>query len=384
MKLKKIGTLILAVILICSEQIVAQVTPPNKPDSATKTRVDSTKPVAVDSNAIKKAAIDSFRIAIGIQNGFVLLDTYKLDSLRTYPGVMYTHNFLKKGKASFLQWLLFLLALLLAFLFIRIAFDLAKKSELLRDESYVNDDSSPTSAKLVRMDKSGNPYILIDEKQPSIPSNRKPVNLKPPFSYARVQMLWWTLIILTCYTFFFGITGYLLPLNQTAVLLLGLGGIVLATGRFIDNREIADDAIRLGTRSQDNVQDEDFWRNILSDKKGPSIHRLQAVMFNIIFGVGYVFYFIAQVKNSNYPLVEFDEWQLTLLGVSSATYLVLKTSENNKQAPNQSQTGTPNNNGGGGGGGGAVPTGPNNQAQPSGATLSGPQTDESNSEQHDL
>jgi hypothetical protein len=52
-----------------------------------------------------------------------------------------------------------------------------------------------------------------------------------PFSYSRSQLLWWTLIVLSCYIFFFGITSVLVPLNVTSVLLLGFGALVYASGK---------------------------------------------------------------------------------------------------------------------------------------------------------
>lgn len=151
-----------------------------------------------------------------------------------------------------------------------------------------------------------------------------------PFSFARVQLFWWTMIVLSCYVFFFGVTGILVPINETVVILLGLGALVYGTGKVLDNRQVA---ANKGFRSQDkDAQNSSIHPNlltdILSDDNGISIHRFQAVIFNIVFGIGFIAYFI-QSLNHAYPFIDFTNWQFALMGISSATYLGLKASENN-------------------------------------------------------
>jgi hypothetical protein len=153
--------------------------------------------------------------------------------------------------------------------------------------------------------------------------------IKCPFSYARTQLLWWTMIILSCYIFFYGITGVVLPLNITAALLLGFGAVVYGFGKVIDNRQIQESK---GWRNQDlgaQKTKPDFIKDILSDDNGVSIHRFQAVLFNLIFGIGFIGGFVKAIISQKYPFIDFNEWQFALLGISSATYLGLKASENN-------------------------------------------------------
>src|SRR6478735_12223621 len=149
-----------------------------------------------------------------------------------------------------------------------------------------------------------------------------------PYSYSRCQLFFWTLVILTCYTFFYGATGVLLPLNATAAVLLGFGAMVYGFGKVIDSRQIQQSK---GERNQDlgaqNTKP-DFIKDILSDDNGVSIHRFQAALFNLIFGVGFIAFFIKAMMNYKYPLADFNEWQFALLGISSTTYLGLKATEN--------------------------------------------------------
>jgi hypothetical protein len=159
--------------------------------------------------------------------------------------------------------------------------------------------------------------------------------VKCPFSYARTQLFWWTLVILTCYIFFFGITGVLLPLNATSALLLGFGAIVYGFGKIIDNRQIQENK---GKRNQDlgaQNTNPDFIKDILSDDNGVSIHRFQAVLFNLIFGVGFIAFFIKALMACKYPLADFNDWQFALMGISSASYLGMKAAENNQDTINK-------------------------------------------------
>ncbi len=171
-----------------------------------------------------------------------------------------------------------------------------------------------------------------------------------PYSYSRAQLLWWTLIILSCYIFFFGVTGVTVPFNVTSAVLLGFGAIVYSSGKIIDNVQIQKGK---GDRNQDqgaqNREAPNFIKDILSDDNGISIHRYQAVIFNLVFGIGFLGFFIKSLIHQKYPFPDFTEWQFALLGISSATYLGLKASENkdaenvaekNKDAPKAATSAT--------------------------------------------
>jgi len=157
------------------------------------------------------------------------------------------------------------------------------------------------------------------------------------FSYGRVQLCFWTLIILFCFIWFYAWYGVLLPLNSTVVLLLGSGLAVFIFGKTIDKNQIDKDNKKdkndkedRPLRHQDVENSRGFLTDILSDDTGISIHRLQAVAFNVIFGIGFLGSFFSNIVDHKYPFIEFESWQLSLLGISAAGYLGLKTSENDK------------------------------------------------------
>jgi len=167
------------------------------------------------------------------------------------------------------------------------------------------------------------------------------LNLRPvkerPYSYARTQLFWWSLIIFNCYGIFFALYGTLLPLNPTCILLLGGGLATQLLGKTIDKNQLestakgdGDNSIPNPIRHQDTNPSKGVLTDILSDDNGISIHRLQSVMFNTIYGIGFISWFMKSVGCCQYPLIDFESWQLTLLGISTAGYLGMKTTENSK------------------------------------------------------
>jgi len=140
------------------------------------------------------------------------------------------------------------------------------------------------------------------------------------FSLASTLTFYWTaLIILSiCYI---GIVNDALPVIDNGVLILM--GIVAGTttaGKVIDANQSQDPNI---ARSQDTTPSSGFLTDILSDSNGISVSRFQTVMFNIIYGCVFVSAVISQ-----HELYDFPSQTLTLLGISSGAYALLKIPEN--------------------------------------------------------
>jgi hypothetical protein len=187
-------------------------------------------------------------------------------------------------------------------------------SALCRDESYV---------------KHGEQLVLRPETE-------------RPFSFARTQLFFWTMIIFTCYTAFYALYGTLLPLNSTAVILLGGGIATQLLGKTIDKTQTENNLPKPAApgaapaapdwpaRHQDVYPSKGLITDILSDDNGVSIHRLQLLVFNLIYGIAYLGFFFQMLQQCKYPLTDFADWQLMLLGVSAGGYLGIKTTENSK------------------------------------------------------
>lgn len=155
---------------------------------------------------------------------------------------------------------------------------------------------------------------------------------RKPYSFARVQLAWWSVIILAAFISIAATRGKIPVFDSSTLILLGISSAATATARIIDISDVENPGI---TRSQ-NSEGQWFLIDILSDATGASIHRFQAVVFNLIFG----YWFIATVVNNltqfvpdiNKIIPPIDNSGLILLGLSTGTYAALKTMENK---PNQ-------------------------------------------------
>ncbi|WP_343693896.1 hypothetical protein [Chitinophaga sp.] len=173
-------------------------------------------------------------------------------------------------------------------------------------------------------------------------------NIDPkPFSYARLQLLWWTFIILVSFISILAATGKMPTFDTSTLLLLGIGALTTASARIVD---VADDtkyneAVTEASEGKEAVppknskdmKSEGFWLDILSDKTGISIPRFQAVVFNLFFGIWFIWRTVINLQQAGYnstddiidkimPIIPMNN--LILLGISAGTYVALKSSEN--------------------------------------------------------
>ena len=164
----------------------------------------------------------------------------------------------------------------------------------------------------------------------------------PPYSWSRVQLAWWTLLILSAFITIFWVKKEVPALDTSILILLGISAATTAVARAID---VSDQANPLVTRHQD-LGGANFFMDILSDQNGPSIHRFQAIVFNFVFGLWIITSVAANLQacgsdaciNSIIPVM--SDNNLLLLGLSSGTYAALKTMEN-RSTPANPGTGTP-------------------------------------------
>jgi len=143
------------------------------------------------------------------------------------------------------------------------------------------------------------------------------------FSFSRSQLFYWTMIVIICLCAGMGNNGnfdLLLKLKEPSILLLlGISVGTASVATYIDN-EVPNPKI--------NTDSNGFIRDILSDAGGISVHRYQALLFNIIFGLVFVCQFIT--NTTEFPV--FDNYALALMGTSSAGYLLIKTNEKQKNS----------------------------------------------------
>ena len=171
--------------------------------------------------------------------------------------------------------------------------------------------------------------IICDKKYGMLRDITK-ATVHKPYSWSRVQMAWWTLIILSSFIAILWQNGKAPDLHSSILILLGISAATTASARMID---IADEEKPGTIRHQDNFG-KNFFLDILSDENGVSIYRFQTLIFNATNGGWMIAQVLANLHtcqtgdciNEIIPLVTNNN--LILLGLSSATYAILKSTEN--------------------------------------------------------
>lgn len=150
---------------------------------------------------------------------------------------------------------------------------------------------------------------------------------KQPYSFSRVQIAWWTVIIIGSFIYLYALqykfltSGFINLFSTSALALLGISSATTAIGRIIDTNQEQSTTLR----NQDQ-NSEGFFKDILSDDNGISIYRFQCLIFNIVYGLIFI-HIVLRPETIKMP--EFNEIELALIGISSSTYLLLKSRENN-------------------------------------------------------
>jgi hypothetical protein len=170
-----------------------------------------------------------------------------------------------------------------------------------------------------------------------------------PYSWARVQLAWWTVIILSS---FIAIVwkdiqtsppGNIPNLHYSTLVLLGISAATITTARVIDVSDKTNPNIVM----HQDYPAENFLLDILSDPNGISIHRFQALVFNAVFGIWFISSVVFNLNHDpcsmytaaatladckqnpiDYIMPVISDNNLILLGLSSATYAAMKSTEN--------------------------------------------------------
>jgi hypothetical protein len=198
-----------------------------------------------------------------------------------------------------------IMAIIVIAVIILLFFMLAIYSNILRDEISDCDEFAENAKKL-------------QQKQ-----RWKQVNKTYPFSLTKVQFGVWTVIIASSYIYLSFCKGNCAdgPINKTALVLMGIFAGTTVASSIIDKKEINDNRPR-----HQNSPSEGFFVDILSDDSGISLHRFQNFVWTIIAMVIYIYRVINTTGGCILP--ELSDTLLTLTGISSATYIVMRSKEN--------------------------------------------------------
>lgn len=139
---------------------------------------------------------------------------------------------------------------------------------------------------------------------------------KRPYSMAKSQLAFWTVVIIGSFIYVYFAKGVCADvLNNTALLLLGI-----SSGTTALSAAAKGPAPEVGTVPPSVTGG--FFDDITSDNQGMNVHRLQMLLWTLVFGCIFVH---QVVKGGKFPT--FDEQAYVLMGISSATYVWFKRSE---------------------------------------------------------
>lgn len=172
--------------------------------------------------------------------------------------------------------------------------------------------------------------IFLDQKYGMLRDTS--IATKKPFSWARVQLAWWTVIVLASFLTIMVTHGAIPTFDESTLVLLGISAATTGAARVIDQSDQKNPDKVMGQ----NQPGEDFFLDILSDGEGPNMHRFQTVLFNLSFGIWFIGVVLQKLKETgadiNKIMPHIENNNLVLLGLSAGTYAALKMTEN-KPAP---------------------------------------------------
>ncbi len=171
--------------------------------------------------------------------------------------------------------------------------------------------------------------VLFMDKKYNMLRDNSILYKKKPFSYARTQLTWWTVIVLSSFITILLKRRDIPTFDSSTLILLGISSATTIAARLTDMSD--KDNVPSNLISQ-NSTGKNFIIDILSDNSGVSIHRLQTVIFNIVIGGWFIYKVTVNLVitgmdiNKIIPVLEPNN--LILIGLSAGTYAALKTTEN--------------------------------------------------------
>lgn len=134
------------------------------------------------------------------------------------------------------------------------------------------------------------------------------------YSLTNTQILFWTFITVSCIVYIWIMTGLAVPLNESILILLGIGVVTSFTSRSAAIAAKSGESSN-ASQMQTNLKSQGLFVDIISFRGEASIFKLQMLIFTLVIG--------AMVINSSFVNLQFpkvDETYLWLIGISNGTY----------------------------------------------------------------
>jgi len=150
---------------------------------------------------------------------------------------------------------------------------------------------------------------------------------KHVFSLSRCQLAWWFFLILAAWGFLWVTTSSRDTLNQTALILLGIGSATFLSGAIVGDVRATRTGLAKETVSPRpklfQAKATAWLYDVLADKDNVGFHRFQLLVWNIVLGI--VFLYQTWI---DFAMPEFNATLLALLGLSGATFVGMKMTAN--------------------------------------------------------
>lgn len=145
---------------------------------------------------------------------------------------------------------------------------------------------------------------------------------RPAYSLAQIQLAFWTILVSFSYVYLWVVNGEMPDIPSSILILMGISVGTKGIAGYIDYNNYLKDPARKG---KDRVG---VFKDILSDENGTiNIQRGQMVIWTAVLGFIYIQTFVV-----NLYIRDFDTNILTLMGISSGAYALLKPVESNGAA----------------------------------------------------
>jgi hypothetical protein len=162
-----------------------------------------------------------------------------------------------------------------------------------------------------------------------IAAKKNLANPKLAFSLGRTQLAFWSIIVIGSYVyvFLFSKESPNIAIPGVNLILMGIAAGTTTVAKVIDNnQQDAAASNNNATKVQQDIPSKGFFTDIISDETGVSIHRLQNVIWTIVVGGVYIDWVCSNTCLPNENTI--TNTLLGLMGISSAAYLGVKTTEN--------------------------------------------------------
>lgn len=152
-------------------------------------------------------------------------------------------------------------------------------------------------------------------------ASASPTVVRGDFSLSRIQIAFWTVLVVAGFIYIWLSTGYAPDLPQSVLILMGISGATkVITGAMDAKQPLTAPPPPLPLGPKKGIGK--VLSDIISDDVSPTISRIQFVIWTLLFGGVFLEHIFEYVK-----FHDFTPEQLALMGISNGVYLLMRPNE---------------------------------------------------------